>query len=713
MSYLRFIESAQQEVNAAVERKYKMKRIVMIVSALILALNLNLFEHTSANAAANQYDDIAVGEYPITAKALNADKDEESGAAPFIGKSAKLKVSENGVQLTITVPENEMASITGLQIEGVKPSVNGEQWTYSLTSVKPILNAQVQYEVPAFNMKHDVPFRFSLEGLDKLPKKQEPEVEKPETDQGSDSDKNEDESPKEDEKEEPGREDESPKPTPENDAEENNDTSALAKGSYTANVSYLHASKDEASSMGRYLSDPVFFTVGDNATELTIAVNDHKTVTKLTVNGKNAISTKVDGNTRYETFAVGSLTKPVSAYVEYQAPFQGSVHHGNATFRVDVDLANAKQASASDKPGNHISAEYINLADGLYAIDASFLNAKNGNDSAMARYLGDKAYISVKDGKADIYILVNDNGTVTKLKINDKDGIDKIVNGKTTLESFGVTPLVTEMTGYAEYQAPFGDSIHYGKAEFTISLNKATIQKVDKLPIENEGAKEEPKEEEPPKQEKPKQESAGKPVKGYTIDYFIKHSTQDEVSAADNFFVKPGILLQENGKNYLQITINNWRMIDWLKVNGKPVTVIKEDKNTDTAVVQFEVPTDLNEIVPLNMKVTVPGLYETEHDARLVLDAKSLAEDKSGQEYIVHAQSSGNGGATTDDSSLIKKPSFGSNGTDYKASTGKSPAGNHVNPQTGDNSKIMLYGILLLSSAALLTVQYRRRRLNS
>src|SRR5699024_9834013 len=132
------------------------------------------------------------GEYEITAKALHADKDEPSGAAGFISEEATLIVNNGEIEFTIVVPHNDMAEITGLQIEEIEPTVDGEQWTYSLSSLKSELDAQVQYEVPALNMKHDVPFRFVLEGLDELPEKENPEPETPEEPGDDDSDKPDD-----------------------------------------------------------------------------------------------------------------------------------------------------------------------------------------------------------------------------------------------------------------------------------------------------------------------------------------------------------------------------------------------------------------------------------------------------------------------------------------------------------------------------------------
>src|SRR5699024_2257608 len=100
-------------------------------------------------------------------------------------------------------------------------------------------------------------------------------------------------------------------------------------------------------------------------------------------------------------------------------------------------------------------------------------------------------------------------------------------------------------------------------------------------------------------------------VNTYHIDYAIKHATKAEASTADELFKKPGTLLEKNGKYYLQVTVQNWSMIDWIEVNGNSIAIVSENKAEDTAVIQFAVPSDLSKVVPLTMKIIVPGLYET------------------------------------------------------------------------------------------------------
>src|SRR5699024_7635540 len=287
------------------------------------------------------------------AKALNADKDEASGAAGFIDENATLTVTEDSFLFTINIPNNPMAEISGLQVEGAEPvEKSGTKWTYQLNEIKEILNAQTQYEVPMFNMKHDVPFRFKLEGLTTLPTVEEtpeqPEQpEKPEQPEDTPEQPDEEPDQPEDTPEQPDEEPDQPEDTPEQPDEE------------------------------------------------------------------------------------------------------------------------------PDQP-------------------------------------------------------------------------------------------------------------------------EETPEQPDEEP-------DQPKEKPSKPEEKPEAED-----KVQTIDYVIKHETEDKASAADEFFKKPGKIVEKNGKYFLEVTVKNWSMIDDLKANGKKINVLKENKKDDEAVVQIPIAKDFSKIVPLSMKVTVP-----------------------------------------------------------------------------------------------------------
>src|SRR5699024_10196440 len=141
-----------------------MREPTIIFSKVLLLMSL--FGQQPVPAETSSYNNIEPGSYDNTAKALNADQDEASGAAGFIDENATLTVTEDSCSCTINIPNTPRAEISGLQVEGAEHvEKSGTKWTYQLNEIKEILSAQTQDEVPMFNMKHYVPFRFKLEGL--------------------------------------------------------------------------------------------------------------------------------------------------------------------------------------------------------------------------------------------------------------------------------------------------------------------------------------------------------------------------------------------------------------------------------------------------------------------------------------------------------------------------------------------------------------------
>src|SRR5699024_1803821 len=191
-----------------------------IIFSIVLLL-MSLFGQQPVLAETSSYNNIKPGSYDITAKALHADKDEASGAAGFIAENATLTITEDSFLFTITIPKNDMAEIAGLQVEGAEPGeIDGTEWTYQLNEIDDILNARTQYEVPKLNMKHDVPFRFKLEGLTTLPTVEETPEQPEQPEQPEEPDQPEeqpDEEPDqpEDTPEQPDEEPDQPEDTPE------------------------------------------------------------------------------------------------------------------------------------------------------------------------------------------------------------------------------------------------------------------------------------------------------------------------------------------------------------------------------------------------------------------------------------------------------------------------------------------------------------------
>src|SRR5699024_9372587 len=118
------------------------------------------------------------------------------------------------------------------------------------------------------------------------------------------------------------------------------------------------------------------------------------------------------------------------------------------------------------------------------------------------------------------------------------------------------------------------------------------------LIIPGEDPTEEPKED-------PKNEEVDlTPDKAYEINYTILHEDGKKESIANDFFRKPGILLEYDGKTYLQMTVESADMIKALSNKyGSYLTVVDHEDGSRT--MQLRVPNDLSDM-KLDMHIVVP-----------------------------------------------------------------------------------------------------------
>src|SRR5699024_765428 len=411
----------------------------------------------------------------------------------------------------------------------------------------------------------------------------------------------------------------------------------------------------------------------------------------------------------------------------------------------------------SKKDGNKSSK----LDKGHYTINTSYLKTNSDEKSAMGSYLDNTAFLSVKNGKVNVTITVDEDETVTKLQIDGKNATEKKVDGDKRYETFVLDKLPSTINAYVEYQAAFQGSTFKGKADFDISFDKESLKDAkasDKPGYEDSEPKEDPKKEDSEKEDPKKDENGTNkkgmkneetpkpkkdtlvPDKAFAIDYIVKHASEDEVSAADSFFKNPAYLLYKNGEKYLQLTVTNSNMIDSLRTANGDVVIVEENKD-GSMVIQFKVDGDLSEAIFLDMHITVPGMYSMDHSARLFLDPSSKKEvdvakflrvaskNDNGPNGEGHGETLGGGDddqePNEDPSEILnkvtntdntndtpEKPEFGSSGDNGKGSnTGN--GGNAQNPQTGDTSGILLYALLLIGSLIPLAVKLKKRFIRS
>lgn len=582
-----------------------MKKGLNILLILIITFFTLPFSGNTVLADSKDVNDMKDGTYDITIKAINKDTGEPSGAASFINEQALLSINNAEAELTITIPNNDMAEIKGLQIEGQEPQIkedkDAKQMIYKLTTLNSNLDAQVQYEVPSLGMEHDIGFQFTLEGLDNLPVKEEEETDesdnKPE--QGEVDEEEKDDNSNSDETKEP-----------EEDVDEDDSVITLDNGFYTIDVSYLKVEEDSQSAMASYLDSSVSLEVKEGKVYTTFLINDDEAVTKLQVKGNNAVEQVIDGKQRQETFEFNQLDSILNAYVEYQAPYQGSTFKGNADFRVAFDADSLVKVEGPSKPDSNTDQKPDK--------DSDKTNEKPGP--------------------------------------NQNNDVDKTNNNGSKKESA-----------------------------------KTSNQLI--------------------------------PDKAYQIDYTIMHEDGNKPSVSDEFFEKPALLLEKDGKKYLQMKISNGDMIK--KLSNKYGNVVLVEENEDgSIVVQLQVNNDLSNmdldlhvVVPAGAIPGFPG-YDEAHKAILVFDKDSMEEIAVG-DHVLAASNNNNGPTVGEDSGkqlgsnkegnndqTPKKPKFGMNDSNGEAgNNGEKPS----NPKTGDTSGMLLYAFLLLGSVIPLGVKFKRR----
>src|SRR5690625_3092238 len=117
-----------------------MKKSFNIFLVLVITFFTLPFAGNTVSADDKVFDNIDDGVHEIKIDALHATEDKPSGAAGFISKDAKLSIQDGEVKLTLTIPHNETAEVTGLQIEGVEPVVEEDEKakykTYKIDSLK-------------------------------------------------------------------------------------------------------------------------------------------------------------------------------------------------------------------------------------------------------------------------------------------------------------------------------------------------------------------------------------------------------------------------------------------------------------------------------------------------------------------------------------------------------------------------------------------------
>ncbi|WP_186672552.1 NEAT domain-containing protein [Sporosarcina sp. BP05] len=125
-------------------------------------------------------------------------------------------------------------------------------------------------------------------------------------------------------------------------------------GAYTIDFKTLHAEKDEASTMARYIETPAALSVKDGKNFVALTLNDNEQITAFQAeqNGKlvDATVIKVDEKTnkRVVEFEVADLSAIINAKVSVYVA--SANHTGNYTIRLSFDKASIKAIKGEETP---------------------------------------------------------------------------------------------------------------------------------------------------------------------------------------------------------------------------------------------------------------------------------------------------------------------------------------------------------------------------
>lgn len=180
----------------------------------------------------------------------------------------------------------------------------------------------------------------------------------------------------------------------------------------------------------------------------------------------------------------------------------------------------------------------------------------------------------------------------------------------------------------------------------------------------------------------------------------LKHKTQD-VSMANDYFNKPAKLIDKNGKQYVQFTVNHSHWIVNFTFNGQKENIVHEDKAKDERTSEFLIDKTSGEI-PGTIKVYIDEEvngkpFKYDHNYNITYLLKGDKQDDSAA-AASHA----------DDSKGDTSKGENAEATEKATSSDATP----TNPQTAAGESKWLYITLMGASAVLLLsfVVYKRKK---
>ncbi|MDY0410500.1 NEAT domain-containing protein [Paracerasibacillus soli] len=384
-------------------------------------------------------------------------------------------------------------------------------------------------------------------------------------------------------------------------ADEDNSDNEISNGTYTMDYSVHYDGMD----VDKYFKKPAILKVENGKNYVQLEHSDSNFILGITLpNGGDVdvISEDKENKTRVVGFNVSDLSQPLTIGMKM---FYGSTHE----VRVDFDLDSLVKITEDDESNNPDEPE-----------EPKEIEIKKGHENPVNG--GDKVTIS---GDASTQLTLPEGlpaGTTLVINsVKDKEYVTNhkgyIVAGEVyefNFSNLGDNPGKFELTmGYdtSKFKSKDVDIYYYNEAKGKW-IEQNGIVKDGKITIHpthfstygvfaKENVKGDSKEE-----------------KSTDIDYIVKHETKDEPSIANDFFIKPGKLVEKNGEKYIQVKVNGWNMFNSLTADKSNVNVI--DENNDSAVIEIKIVGKLSDPIMLTMDMAYGG----KHHARLILNPMKM-----------------------------------------------------------------------------------------
>ncbi|MCJ0923521.1 NEAT domain-containing protein [Mammaliicoccus sciuri] len=114
-----------------------------------------------------------------------------------------------------------------------------------------------------------------------------------------------------------------------------------------------------------------------------------------------------------------------------------------------------------------------------------------------------------------------------------------------------------------------------------------------------------------------------------TLGYMVYKNGSSEISYMDQYMVKPAHIVEENGKQYVELTLKSasyWKSFELFDHDKKlNVTTVSEDQSADTKIIRFEKPKDLK-VLTSKVHIVVPAInYDNHYTTRIEFDKEAAS----------------------------------------------------------------------------------------